>query len=210
MDFPTYIKTYDGYRVRVTKKQFEELTKGERANRIFISEAAWYNWGFLRKGDYDPFGAEVLLTRGYPRVKDVLGLLFQFIIKDEWITSNAIEERIYNFLMALPKDGFIEGYKYAIQYLAYHCDISNFYLATMLMDKKVTKKEFADDAMWNYYKSILRGSMGYHNYTLCKESLSSYDGSEKWWHELMEKVAARGKSHIIDFQVLQYMESVED
>ena len=40
MDFPTYINTYDGYRVRVTKKQFEELVSDNRAKKIAISPAA--------------------------------------------------------------------------------------------------------------------------------------------------------------------------
>lgn len=206
--FPIDLETDDGYGIRITKEQFHDLIDSDIPNERFLPKNPGYSFGFLYTGwvDYYPLGFEVLLARGYPRIKDVMGRMFYYI--DDKCFE--IAYRLVDFFMSLPKEAFIEAYKDAIHGFADEGEISAWgrVIANMIVRKEVTKKEFGDDAMWEYYKKILRDNLAREEYNVYKALEADYDGSEAFWKKFEQKVAEVDPDEGF-LEILQYIENVE-
>lgn len=207
MLFPIKLETNDGYSIRITEEQFYELVNGDKPNNLFIWDEGSYSLGFLNAGIISDFGINVLLTRGYPRVRDVVGMMFQFLYEKHW-GENEPGQPVYDFLMNLPKEAFIEGYKHIIHYFA---DDGEIWLPvhTMIVEKEITKKEFADDELWDLYKLILRNELAIDESEIFETVKDGYDESESFWKKFEQKVAEKYEGNCL-VGILKYMESVED
>lgn len=181
----------DRYSLYLTEKEFCQWVNSNLPNYCFLD------------GSY--LGAEILLARGYPRVRDIVGQMFKYIIRDADLITGETEPKVYYFLMSLPKDIFIEGYRYAFYHYVVSCkDIYSLNMVAMIREKGLTRKDFKDDKWWSDYKTMLRISAAtYRRRDLFDKLKGDYDGSEEWWQKFEDLI---GDSYEGD--LLHYMRSI--
>ena len=206
MDFFKCEPTKDCYKIMVDEREFNRLVDSNLSNHLFINS-------FI--------GPEMILTRGYPRVRDVLCKIFQYLDKDELIMADKITggvyEKIYDFLLSLPNSEFIPAYRFALRKdIESSPKMGAILKAAMLKKKNITKKEFGDDELWETHKAYLRGSaaIGCYNlddaeeqreYEIVLKLIDEYDGSIQWYKAYDQYIEKMG----IEGELLAYMKSVE-
>lgn len=194
LNFPLKTNINNGLSIIIEEDDFKNLVHSSIPNKYFVK-------------NYE-IGVHVVMARGYPRAKDVLGKLFLYLMKDETFYGETTKA-IYNFLMSIPQKDFIEGLKYGLQRYVMEIDpeIGGYYIANMLIEKRITKIEFENDELWERFKAYLRTEAIDTQDREGRKMIEDYDDTKEWYKKF--DIWFEEHSDTYAGQLLKYMNSVE-
>ncbi len=124
------------------KENIQELAKDERyENKLFVLKGGKWSW---------EDEAKILITRGYPKVKDILPEMFIWLQDMNWPGSDEIVE----FLSNLPREIMIENLEIVTKKAKTENDIGWLYWLREFMEKnKLNIDDFNDKEVYRILSS---------------------------------------------------------